>query len=54
MCVHVGPTLDFINMEEGTDLKALSEGKIVVTPISLELAAKNSFSKIQELIRDKW
>lgn len=51
---HVGPKLDFNNMEEGTDLKALSEGKIVVTPMSLELAAKDSFAQIRDLLQDKW
>ena len=32
---HMNPPLEFKNLKEGTDLKALSEGKVSIAPISL-------------------
>jgi 5'-nucleotidase len=52
--IHISPTLRFENLKEGTDLKALSENKISITPISLELVSKNSFNKLNQLISKSW
>ena len=51
---HKTPRLEFKNLKEGTDLKALSEGKISITPISLNLVEKNSIKKISKAITDSW
>ena len=51
---HKTPRLEFKNLKEGTDLKALSEGKISVTPICLDLILKDSLKKVEQIIFDKW
>lgn len=52
--IHISPTLKFDNLKEGTDLKALSENKISITPISLELVSENSFKELNQLINKNW
>ena len=52
--IHINPTLKFENLKEGTDLKALSENKISITPISLELVSNTSFRKLNQLISKNW
>jgi len=51
---HKTPRLEFKNLKKGTDLKALSEGKISITPISLDLVSKNNLDKVERLITDSW
>jgi 5'-nucleotidase len=51
---HKTPRLEFKNLKEGTDLKALSEGKISITPISLDLVLNDSFKKVEQTIIDSW
>ena len=51
---HKTPRLEFINLKKGTDLKALSEGKISITPISLDLVSKNTLDKIEQMIINSW
>ena len=46
---HITPRLEFKNLKEGTDLMALSEGKISVTPISLSLVSENSLDDIKKM-----
>jgi len=48
------PHLDFENLQDGTDLKALSEGKISLTPISLDLFKEGSIEKVEKLIKNQW
>jgi 5'-nucleotidase len=48
------PRLEFKNLQEGTDLKALSEGKISLTPISLALFSEHSIKKVRESIKNEW
>ncbi|MFH1255752.1 MAG: 5'/3'-nucleotidase SurE [Candidatus Diapherotrites archaeon] len=52
--VHSRPLLDFRNLMEGTDLKALAEGKISITPISLELVSMESLAKMKKTIEAEW
>ena len=52
--VHVYPILKFKNLKQGTDLNALYENKISITPISLELVSKNSLEHLNKIIKDKW
>ena len=48
------PNLDFENLQDGTDLKALSEGKISLTPISLALFSNSSIKKVEQTIKNEW
>jgi len=48
------PNLDFENLQEGTDLKTLSEGKISLTPISLALFSNSSIKKVEQTIKNEW
>jgi len=41
-------------LQSGTDLKALKEGKISITPISLELASEKSFKEFKQIIKKEW
>lgn len=51
---HKTPRLEFKNLKKGTDLKALSEGKISITPISLDLILKDSIKKFEQIIMNNW
>lgn len=48
------PRLEYKNLQEGTDLKALSEGKISLTPISLALFSNSSIKKVEQTIKNEW
>jgi 5'-nucleotidase len=52
--LHISPALEFKDLEEGTNLKAIYENKISITPIILELADESSFKRIDKLIRKSW
>ena len=48
--IHSNPVLDFRNLENGTDIKAIHSGRISITPISLELVSRNSLNTIRKTI----
>jgi broad specificity polyphosphatase/5'/3'-nucleotidase SurE len=48
------PSLDFGNLEDGTDLKAIYEGKISLTPLSLSLFKEGSIQKVEKLIENQF
>ncbi len=50
--IHANPGLKFENLKEGTDIKALSEGKLSITPLSLELVSKDSLKQFGRLIKE--
>ncbi len=57
--VHVNPYIAFKrlqsgHLQEGTDIKAVADGKISVAPLSLELTPKGSLERIEGMIGDKW
>lgn len=52
--VHIHPKWDLSNLKEGTDLKAMRDGKISITPLSLELVEKSSMEKLRKVIEKKW
>jgi 5'-nucleotidase len=52
--IHTQPILEFTNLKDGTDLKALHEGKISITPISLDLVSKESVKDLREMVKNKW
>ncbi len=52
--VHTNPSIEFKNLKKETDLKALSEGKISITPISLELVSDGSMEKLRAIVDKEW
>jgi 5'/3'-nucleotidase SurE len=52
--IHMNPILRFDKLTEGTDLKAISDNKISITPICLELVAANSFEKLNKVMKKSW
>jgi 5'-nucleotidase len=46
--------IKFENMTEGTDLKAIHEGKVAVTPIDLRLATQESVSFLEDNLKPLW
>lgn len=48
---HVCPQIEFKDMEAGTDLKALHEGKISITPVGLDLLPRGSTKKLEDALR---
>jgi len=49
------PPVEFKNMGEHTDLKALSENKISLTPMNISLVAQShSFQKVEQVFHQKW
>jgi len=51
---HRTPRLGFNHLQDGTDLKALHEGKIAITPISLSLVTEHSLEKFEQLFSTLW
>lgn len=52
--IHVNPVTKLDNTAEGTDVKALAEGKVSITPISLELVSKDSMGRLKEIMEKEW
>ncbi len=50
---HNAPAFKRSDRKEGTDIKALHERKISITPISLELASKESMNKLKKMLKGK-
>jgi len=48
------PSLDFRNLKNGTDLKAVYDRKISITPISLDLFKEDSVKTVEKLIKNQW
>lgn len=51
---HKTPRLEYKNLKDGTDLKALSEGKISVTPINLSFISENSLKSYENYFKKTW
>ncbi len=52
--IHITPAINFNDLKNGTDLKALNEGKISVTPISLELIPNDSLEQVSKILSHNW
>lgn len=57
--IHVNPYIAFRHMQsghlqEGTDAKAVAEGKISVAPLSLELVSNDALKRVEQLIIKSW
>ncbi len=50
----VTPRIVFEKMQKQTDLKAISEGKISITPIHLDLFSKNSLKRVEHDLLNSW
>lgn len=51
---HHGAPVKYENLKDGTDLKAIYEGKVAVTPIDLRLATKEGVTYLQENFQPHW
>jgi 5'-nucleotidase len=51
---HHGAPVKYENLKDGTDLKAVYEGKVAVTPIDLRLATKEAVAYLQENLQTRW
>ncbi|MBT3721474.1 5'/3'-nucleotidase SurE [archaeon] len=52
--VHKNPKFDNIKTVPGTDLHALMNGNISVTPLNLELASKETMDAFEKLFFENW
>jgi len=52
--IHRTPPVEFKNMEEHSDLKALSEGKISLTPMNVSFAAHQSLKIVEHAFKQEW
>lgn len=52
--IHNGSFLKLDNQPEGTDFRALYEGKISITPINLELVSKDSMELLNQQLQENW
>lgn len=50
--IHIAPPIDFSIAKPGTDLKALAEENISITPISLELVSEKSMEKLRNILNE--
>jgi len=52
--LHDTPPVQFVDMEPGTDLKAIGDNTISITPLSLALSPTSSITSIKHIIQKSW
>jgi 5'-nucleotidase len=52
--VHRTPPIQFKNMEERSDLKALNEGKISLTPMNISFSASQLVKNVEQTFYEEW
>jgi len=52
--VHWTPPIQYKNMEERSDLKALSEGKISLTPMNISFSAHQLLHNVEQTFQEEW
>jgi broad specificity polyphosphatase/5'/3'-nucleotidase SurE len=52
--VHAAPVLDSSTLKRGTDLKAVLDGRISITPINLELVSHGEFKRFKVEMEKSW
>jgi len=52
--VHGGAPVKYENLKPGTDLKAVYEGKVAITPIDLRLATKEAVTYLHQQLQPLW
>ena len=50
---HVDPPITLKSIQKGTDMSALSQGKVSITPITLDLSSKNSIRRLRMFMENK-
>jgi 5'-nucleotidase len=48
------PPVEFKNMEEHSDLKALHDNKISLTPMTISFVAQQSFNTVEHIFNEEW
>jgi 5'-nucleotidase len=52
--IHRTPPVEFKKMIEGSDLKALNENKISLTPMNISFAAHHSLKTVEQVFKQEW
>jgi 5'-nucleotidase len=52
--IHQTPPVEFKNMEENSDLRALHDNKISLTPMNISFATQQSHDNVQHVFKEKW
>ncbi len=52
--IHRTPPIQFKNMGEQTDLKALSEGKISLTPMNISFCSVQLLPNVEQVFQEEW
>jgi len=52
--VHRTPPIQYKNMEERTDLKTLSEGKISLTPMNISFSSAQLLQNVEQTFQEEW
>jgi len=52
--LHQTPPIQFKNMEEKSDIKALSENNISLTPMNISFAAHHSLKNVEHVFQQAW
>ena len=52
--IHQTPPIEFKNMEENSDLRALHDNKISLTPMNISFATQISYTNLAHVFKEKW
>jgi 5'-nucleotidase len=52
--VHRTPPIQFKNMEEGSDLKVLNEGRISLTPMNISFWSSHLLQNVEQAFQKEW
>jgi len=52
--LHQTPPIEYKNMEEHSDLKALHDNKISLTPMNISCAAHSSMPTVEDIFTEEW
>ncbi len=52
--LHRTPPIEFKNMEQHSDLKAIYEDRISLTPMNISFAACDTFSTVENALKQEW
>jgi broad specificity polyphosphatase/5'/3'-nucleotidase SurE len=52
--IHRTPPVEFKNMEDYSDLRALYDNKISLTPMNISFATQQSHDNVQHVFKEKW
>ena len=52
--IHQTPPVEFKNMDEYSDLRAIHDNTISLTPMNISFAAQNSFNNVERIFKKEW